>query len=156
MIQLHHSPIKRWFFDKFGKRRKLTIDKLGVAAAPTEPSQYETGHNGPGSAEPGSGEWTEFEPSPAESPHTEPAPSEKDFSTDIPEGERVVGYVVRVLDAISKKDRARRWLFVKFILAWLVAYSLVTGKLPWFIVNIWNWANTMLVQGGWISSTPVN
>ncbi len=153
---MHLNPIKRWFFDRFRRRRKPTIDETGFAPAPIEPSRYEAGHIGPGSPGPGAPGWTEFEPAPAESPHTGPAPSEKDFSTDIPEGERVVGYVERVLDAIRKKDRARRWLFVKFILAWLVAYSLVTGELPWFIVKIWDWAHAMLVQGGWISSTPLN
>ena len=126
---------------------------MGIAPAPTEPSQYETDHIGPGSDEPGSAEWIESEPAPAQSPHTEPARPEKDFSTHTPEGERVTGYVERVLDAMRQRDRTRRWLFVKFILAWLVAYSLVTGELPWFMVKFWNWATAMLVQGGWISST---
>ena len=157
LVQIYRPPVKRWFLEKFSKRKKPTIDEMGVAPAPSAPSQHETaGHIEPGPAEPDSSEWTEYEPSPGESPHTEPAPSEKDYSTDIPEAEHVVGYVERVLDAIRKKDRARRWLFVKFIVAWLVAYSLVTGEIPWFIVKTWNWANATLVQGGWISSAPLN
>ena len=170
LAQTRPNLMKRWFFDIFRRHRKPTIDELGVAPAPTGPSQYETRQTASGITRSDSEGWTEYQPPTTEPAHAEPtkaepAPSETNNSMDstvtpsitgISEGERVVGYVERVLDAVKQRDRARRWLFVKFIVAWLVAYGLVTGEFPWFIVKIWNWVNTMLAENGWISSTPLN
>ncbi len=58
------------------------------------------------------------------------------------EGEYILHHVERVLGALEKRNRARRWLFVKLVLAWLVAYSLTLGEVPWFLVKIWEMVNS--------------
>ncbi|MBF0248095.1 MAG: hypothetical protein HQL36_08495 [Alphaproteobacteria bacterium] len=58
---------------------------------------------------------------------------------DITESEElIVAHVERVLIALDHQHSTYRWMFVKFVLAWLVAITLVTGEVPWFLSKAWD------------------
>lgn len=51
----------------------------------------------------------------------------------------------RVLTAFERSEKARRFLFVKLLLAWLIAYGLTVGEVPWFLSQAWmvaKWAGS--------------
>jgi len=53
--------------------------------------------------------------------------------------------VHQVLAAFDKSEKARRFLFVKLLLAWLIAYGLTVGEVPWFLLEAWTvaeWAGS--------------
>lgn len=153
-----NEPVIRGLMSRFRKRNKPTLAEMGVAPGPVDMSPQSVvqpeADDDDAIKSPG---WTEYVPSNTNSSRTEQVQSDHEPSPVAgAESERLASQMERVLNAMRARDRTRRWMFVKFLLAWLVAYSLVTGELPWFIVRIWDWAYTALVQNGWIAPTFMN
>ena len=62
----------------------------------------------------------------------------------------VLVHVQRLIAGFEKSEKARRYLFVKLVLAWLIAYGLTMGEVPWFLSQAWaaaEWAGTWLFNG---------
>ncbi|MEO5336095.1 MAG: hypothetical protein H7841_04245 [Magnetospirillum sp. WYHS-4] len=58
-----------------------------------------------------------------------------------PESLRLIEQMDHILKLLEKKERARKHMFAKVLLGWLVAYSLVSGEVPWFVVKAWHSIN---------------
>lgn len=60
---------------------------------------------------------------------------EQGFAPQGMDGERqlIIDHMERMLATLERRDRVRRFLFVKLVLAWVVAYCLTFGKIPWFL-----------------------
>ncbi|CCQ73013.1 hypothetical protein [Magnetospira sp. QH-2] len=53
------------------------------------------------------------------------------------ESTHILNQVERVMLALERHDRRRRNVFLKMIAAWLIAYTLTIGEIPWFIKEGW-------------------
>ncbi len=53
------------------------------------------------------------------------------------ESTAILVQVERVLLALERHDQNRRGLFLKLVLAWVVAYSLTLGETPWVFAAFW-------------------
>ncbi len=53
------------------------------------------------------------------------------------ESAAILNHVERVLMALEHHDQSRHNLFLKLVIAWVVAYSLTVGETPWVVKALW-------------------
>ncbi|GAB6051304.1 hypothetical protein JCM17960_01240 [Magnetospira thiophila] len=62
------------------------------------------------------------------------------------ESTHILNQVERVMRALERHDSRRRKVFLKMIAAWVVAYALTIGEVPWFLREGWTMASHLVVQ----------